>query len=171
MGTDSEVRLAVSADTAWCLYTGLWCSWVSWQGNAIPAVTELQPAADHRSFPKTKFSQSLKLARYYRITESLELEGSLKVIWSNSPAVRRDTYSSIRCSEPCAAWPWVSQRSGHHHPSGQPAPLPHHPHCRINSSLHPAFASAQDAIGSLGCKGTLLARCALDPLDSLQLSQ
>ena len=35
---------------------------------------------------------------YHRI---VELEGTLKAIWSNSPAVNRDTCSSIRCSYVC----------------------------------------------------------------------
>ena len=34
------------------------------------------------------------------IIESFGLEGTLKAIWSNSPAMNRDIYSSIRSSEP-----------------------------------------------------------------------
>ena len=40
----------------------------------------------------------------------------LKTIWSNSPAVNRLTYSSIRCSEPHPAWHWVSAGMGHPSP-------------------------------------------------------
>jgi len=36
----------------------------------------------------------------HRITESFELEGTLKGHLVQLPAVNRDTYSCIRCSEP-----------------------------------------------------------------------
>ena len=36
----------------------------------------------------------------HRIIEPFELEGIFKAIWSNSPAVNMDSYSSARCSEP-----------------------------------------------------------------------
>lgn len=39
-------------------------------------------------------------------------KGPLKTIWSNSPAVVRDTYGLIRCSEPGPVWPWSSCTEG-----------------------------------------------------------
>ena len=66
----------------------------------------------------------------YTDAGSLELEGSPKGHQSNPPATSRDTYSSIRCSEPHPAWPWVSPGMGHHHLSVQPVPVPHHPDCK-----------------------------------------
>jgi len=41
-------------------------------------------------------------SKYY-----LNWERPLKAVWSNSPAMNRETYSSIGCSEPHPAWPWV----------------------------------------------------------------
>ena len=35
------------------------------------------------------------------ISQDMSWKGPLKAIWSNSPAVNRDTYSLIGCSEPC----------------------------------------------------------------------
>lgn len=37
---------------------------------------------------------------------------SWKAIWSNSPAINRAVYSSIRCSELCPAWSEVPSRIG-----------------------------------------------------------
>jgi len=45
--------------------------------------------------------------------DHLNWKGPLKVIWSNSPAMNRDTYSSIRCSEPHPTWPWASPGMEH----------------------------------------------------------
>jgi len=43
---------------------------------------------------------SLDTLCHHRIIESLELEEIMKAIWPNHPSMDRDTYSSIRCSEP-----------------------------------------------------------------------
>jgi len=68
------------------------------------------------------------ISRNPRITKSWK--GPLKAIWSNSPAMNRDTYSSIRSSEPRPTWPWLSAGMGHHHLSGQPGPVPIHSYCK-----------------------------------------
>jgi len=49
----------------------------------------------------------------HRITELFELEEFFKGHPVQHPAMNRDTYSSIRYSEPRPAWLWVSPRMGH----------------------------------------------------------
>ena len=54
-----------------------------------------------------------------RIEESLELEGTLEGHLVQLPAVNRDTYSSIRCSEPTQPDPECHQGWGINHPLGK----------------------------------------------------
>ena len=61
---------------------------------------------------------------------------TLKVIWPNSPAMNRDTYSSIRCSKLLQPDLGCPQGWGILHLSGQPVPLPHHLHHKNISSLY-----------------------------------
>ena len=51
--------------------------------------------------------------------ELLELEGTFVSHLVQPLVMNRDTYSSVRCSEPFLAWHWVSGWLGHHHLSGQ----------------------------------------------------
>jgi len=50
---------------------------------------------------------SINLSALHRITELFELEGTLESQHSHSPVMNENTCSSIRCSEPHPAWPWV----------------------------------------------------------------
>lgn len=58
-----------------------------------------------------------------RITESFDLEGTLKAIWSNSPTVYRDTHSFTRCSEALQPDLGCLQGKGIHHFSVHPVPV------------------------------------------------
>jgi len=48
----------------------------------------------------------------FAVIELVELEGTLKGHLIQPPCPKRDTYCSIRCSEPCPAWPWMFPRMG-----------------------------------------------------------
>jgi len=56
----------------------------------------------------------------------LSWKGLLKAIWTNSPALNRDTYNSIRCSGHEQPELGYLQGWGTHHLSGQPVPVPQH---------------------------------------------
>ena len=58
----------------------------------------------HITFGSIDFTESQNCLRW---------KGPLKVIQPNSPAINRGTYSSIRCSKLCPAWPWASPGRGH----------------------------------------------------------
>jgi len=67
-------------------------------------------------------------------------KGPLRAIWSNSPAVNRETHSFIRCSEPHPAWPRVTAGMGHPPPlwatcasASPPLPLKKSLFCYIQS--------------------------------------
>ena len=58
-----------------------------------------------RNWDKAKFLNILMLIK--SSYNCLSWKGPLKAIWSHSPALNRDTDSSIRCSELHPARPWV----------------------------------------------------------------
>ena len=65
--------------------------------------------------------------RHKDIVESynrLGWKGPLKAIWFNSPAMSRDTYSWIKCSEPLRPDLECLQGWGIHHLSEHPPPVP-----------------------------------------------
>jgi len=62
--------------------------------------------------PRSQYSQSHILLHHsiHSVIESenfLGWKGPLKVIWSNSSAMNRNTYSSVRLLRAWSIWPWV----------------------------------------------------------------
>ena len=57
------------------------------------------------------------------------LEVTLKNhLMQNPSAMGKDSFHYTSCSKPHPTWPWTLPGSGIHSFSGQPVPLPHHPH-------------------------------------------
>jgi len=75
----------------------------------------------------------IKNQQIHWIIESFELEGTLKAIRSHSLQC-----TGIPTAPSVLRAPWLSARMGHHHLSGQPVPVPHHPYLkRLFSYIHP----------------------------------
>ena len=80
---------------------------------------------DHRSDPHLSSSDPY-CVELYRIIEWLRLEGTLKIIQSQLPAL--GWLPSTRSGRPGPQpWPWAPPGMGHPQLSGQPVPVSHHP--------------------------------------------
>ena len=84
-------------------------------------------------------SCSAEVSVVCRITESFELEGTVKGHLVQPPCTEQGHPQLHRVLRDPPASPWLHAGMGHHHLSGQPVPLPHHPYPKRASSIYPAY--------------------------------